>query len=172
MSIAGDKTKERQLENVLLGGRRRRPKENSQEIIQSAAKLSNAISTTARSLNQRSGTKGSKQNTGKIAQALALQKALVPELAKKGRGRYKTNLRASGKSATGNIVKSKRSQNPRQNGEGAKPHTAASDEWRRGDFSLPAHIRIKGHWEIDRLERQAIRDGICTPEIHRAARCR
>jgi hypothetical protein len=121
MSIAGDKTKERQLENVLLGGRRRRPKENSQEIIQSAAKLSNAISTAARSVHQSAGTRGSKPSTGKLAQALALQRALVPDLAKKGRGRYKSNLRVPGKPSTGNIVKSTRGQNRQRTGTVRSP---------------------------------------------------
>jgi len=121
MSIAGDSANERKIENVVLGGKRRRPKETSHESIQTAVKLSNAISTAARSVHQSSGGTRGSPSTGKLAQALALQRALVPDLATKGRGRYKSDLRAPGKPSTGNIVKSTRGQNRQRTGTVRSP---------------------------------------------------
>jgi hypothetical protein len=123
MSMRSDKTKEQRIENVILGPKKRvRPREESQELIRSAAALSKALNAAARSYSG-PGDKGRAQQSGKVAQAIALQKALLPDLAKRGRGRYKSDLRAPGRSNTGNPVKRSGGQKPSRS---ATPKTPTS----------------------------------------------
>ena len=69
MSMRSDKTKEQRIENVILGPKKRvRPKEESQELVRSAAALSRALNAAARTYSGGTGDKGRPQNTGKVAQ--------------------------------------------------------------------------------------------------------
>jgi hypothetical protein len=112
---------EKKLEQALFDQTKKLPQDRqSGKTIKTASALARAITSAATA-----GPGVSKQKisvTGKLAQALALQKALLPALLKKGRGQYKADLKAPGKPSSGNHQKiTKAGQSSKTKGKLAEP---------------------------------------------------
>lgn len=101
MSEKSRSIEEKKLEQALFDqSKKLRQDRQSGKTIKTAVALAKAIADAGTS--SANGTKQKMPLTGKLAQVLALQKALLPTLVKKGRGQYKANLGAPAKPISGN----------------------------------------------------------------------
>jgi len=100
MSEKTRKVQEDQLEQALFSHTKKaRQERQTAKTLKAAAALAQAI--TAAGSTGAGGTRQKLPVTGKLAQALAVQKALLPTLLKKGRGQYKADFKALAKPTSG-----------------------------------------------------------------------
>src|SRR4051794_17960644 len=171
MSEKSRKIQEEQLEQAIFSHTKKPHQERQTgKTIKAAAALAKAITEAGSK-----GPDGSHQKmpmSGKLAQALAVQRALLPTLLKKGRGQYKADFKAPGKPTSGSQQQLGKGRTaaptsrPKMNSGGVSFHfkhtfvsktmTGSKDPNARAAGTASAHQRYLER--RDAAEREVLRD--------------